>query len=227
MNTIQIIPSVADQFADRRRSIENSLREIFNMDAKLVNINDIDDNILSAGDTYKNFDELILDQSGKNQPTNEQFDKPQQSVDTSLARDGNPEDSPDALCADTVNREPSTVRKIYYDIFRKEYLVKNADGIWMPQTESQARRLLKSFGITGRKSPGAELSPLDYEIMRINNEDSVVYVGSIAGMREGFYNDGQKILVTDSPNLIIPKNGEWSTLQATTNIRKKFFCMDG
>ena len=121
----------------------------------------------------------------------------------------------DALEADAQSCDCSVVKKVYYDINRREYLIKNADNIWMRQTEAQCRRILKSFGISGRRPEGCELSPLDLETLRINNEESVVFAGSIAGMREGFYDVGQKILVTDSPKLITPKKGDWDTLRST------------
>jgi hypothetical protein len=97
---------------------------------------------------------------------------------------------------------------------RKEYLVKNRYGEWMRQTETQCRRRLKACGFGASKSEGKKLSPLDYELLRIIDNEAISFSGPIAGLKEGFYGDSLRILVTESPNLIIPKEGNWKTMKA-------------
>jgi hypothetical protein len=108
-------------------------------------------------------------------------------------------------------------RKIYYDISKKEYLTPNREGIWMPHTENQIRRLLKreKFSPFVPKDSGSYLSPLEVELMRIADENSVAYAGPIAGMKAGICEENnRRILVTESPNLIIEKAGDWSSARA-------------
>ena len=109
----------------------------------------------------------------------------------------------------------------YYDSSRKEYLVKNSGGRWLALNETQFKRKLRAEG----KSPkvpggvdGVHISPVEAELLRIQDEDDVSFAGVVAGHREGFYEqNGTRFLVTDSPNLIEPSAGSWPVLHAFLN----------
>ncbi len=220
MNANETSSTQPDQYAEKRKYIENLLQSTFHENVKLVDPDETEE--ISASDeiSCENLDDQIpykTEQFDAQQKT-EVSTVPQNCTNGQIKNDRgdkeNPNDILAVLDADAQSCGCSAIKKIYYDVHRKDYLIKNADGIWMAQTTEQCRRLLKSFGFTSRKAVGQELSLLDHEIMRINDQESVVYVGSIAGMKEGFYNNGQKILVTDSPRLITPKNGSWNLLEA-------------
>ncbi len=116
--------------------------------------------------------------------------------------------------ADVQARGCGTSLKAYYDIPKKEYLVRISAG-WIPQTEAQFKRRLKSSGISTRPADGEMLSPADVEILRIQDHESVSYSGALAGYREGLYaQNGLSILVTDGPRLIEPMPGDWPVLRA-------------
>jgi hypothetical protein len=108
----------------------------------------------------------------------------------------------------------STRLTAYYDIHKKEYLVRNETG-WIAQTESQFKRRLKSSGVSTKAPDGEMLSPSDVEILRIQDHESIQYAGPLAGSIEGFREDGSlRFLVTESPLLIEPVKGDWLTLKA-------------
>lgn len=118
------------------------------------------------------------------------------------------------LEADVRARGCGTGITAYYDIPKKEYLVRNSAG-WIPQTEAQFKRRLKNSGVSTKTRDGEMLSPADVEILRIQDHESVSYSGALAGYREGLYNqNGLSILVTDGPRLIEPRSGDWPTLLA-------------
>jgi hypothetical protein len=118
------------------------------------------------------------------------------------------------LESDIQARGCSTSLKAYYDIPKKEYLIRNSAG-WIPQTEAQFKRRLKSSGVSTKTQDGEMLSPADDEILRIQDHESVTYSGALAGYREGLYTqNGLSILVTDGPRLIEPRSGDWPVLRA-------------
>jgi len=130
-------------------------------------------------------------------------------------------DSPSAVMnpwqileSDIQSRGCGTSIKAYYDIPKKEYLVRNSAG-WIPQTEAQFKRRLKSSGISMKAQDGEMLSPGDVELLRIQDHESVSYSGALAGYREGLYRqNGLSILVTEGPRLIEPAAGVWPVLEA-------------
>jgi hypothetical protein len=101
----------------------------------------------------------------------------------------------------------------YYDLARKEYLVRNGRGIWLSLNESQFKRVLRKHGFSTRATDGERLSGIDQKILDTQNQHDVSYAGPLAGYRAGFHQDGDlRIVVTSPPKLIVPMDGHWSTI---------------
>ena len=99
----------------------------------------------------------------------------------------------------------------YYDIGKKEYLLKNQRGAWLPLNESQFKKELRSKGMSHKENYG-ELSDVDKALIKTRNENDVYFAGRVAGYMAGYYSE-ERILVTDSPIIIEPSPGEWKTIK--------------
>jgi len=108
----------------------------------------------------------------------------------------------------------------YYDATRKEYLIQNERGGWIPLTEMQFKRILKKHGFSASNPKEGGLSPLEDRLVYLQRNKDVYYVGPLAGYSAGFYESGKsRLLVTDSPEIIMPEKGEWPILnQFLTNL---------
>ncbi|VGO12413.1 hypothetical protein PDESU_00965 [Pontiella desulfatans] len=103
----------------------------------------------------------------------------------------------------------------YYDITRKEYLVWNGSQ-WIHHSESQLKRRLRQAGISAKPSDGLLLSAADSEILRVQDNCAVSYAGPLAGYNEGITEqNGNRVLVTLSPQLLEPVKGGFDVLLKT------------
>jgi len=102
----------------------------------------------------------------------------------------------------------------WYDISRKEYLVQDGRGVWMPQNEGQFKRHCKMHGMSARTIEGACHSRFDAFVTNLQNKRGVDFAGPIAGYASGIYEDsGSRFLVTKGPKLIEPKPGDFRLLR--------------
>jgi hypothetical protein len=103
----------------------------------------------------------------------------------------------------------------YYDGVRKAFWTTNSRGDWIEVNEQSLRRLLREQGFRGGKlRDGEAITPLDAKLNQIQREQDVAYAGPLAGYRSGVTDCcGQRILVTTSPVLIEPAEGEWPVLR--------------
>ena len=102
----------------------------------------------------------------------------------------------------------------YYNQAKKEYLIKNGEDEWMPRDTASYRLLLRAAGLDSRPASGERISPVDTEIVRVQQDRSVHYAGRLAGYQQGIHTFGAtRVLVTISPKLIKPVSGEWETLR--------------
>ena len=119
------------------------------------------------------------------------------------------EPQPEAPAPEPI-KEPSPV---YFDAPRSSYWTPNERGGWILMNETQIKRLLRSQGVSPRKTLGAEVSPLDLRLIDIQHRHDVAYAGPLAGYQAGAFAIGEKqILVTESAKLIKPVDGQWPTL---------------
>ncbi|MFN0129060.1 MAG: hypothetical protein ACKV19_20495 [Verrucomicrobiales bacterium] len=103
----------------------------------------------------------------------------------------------------------------YYDAERREYLLKNQRGVWLPLTEAQFKRHLRDRGISTEKQDWETMSAADRVILHLQHTRDIDYAGKLCGKNEGFYVEGQtRFLVTSSFHLSAPVAGDWSTIRA-------------
>lgn len=106
-------------------------------------------------------------------------------------------------------------QEIYYDAQTREYLITNARGFRITQTEWQLRKRLAKNGFSGACRKGAELSEIDRALIWIQDFRSVTYYGRLAGRREGYFElYGNRVLVTESPKLVDPVPGKFPIIDA-------------
>jgi hypothetical protein len=103
----------------------------------------------------------------------------------------------------------------FYDSGRKCYWVENSRGAWIEINETSLRRRLRGYGLRKKAAEGERLSEVDQKLNEIQNEHDVAYAGPLAGNRSGVIEcGGNRILVTTSPKLIEPVEGDWPVLGA-------------
>ena len=101
----------------------------------------------------------------------------------------------------------------WYDINRKEYLVQDGRGIWMPLHEGPFRRHCKMHGISSSTIESTCHSPFDAFVTKLQCERGVDFAGQLAGYKTGLYEEnGSRIIVTKGPALIEPKAGDFPLL---------------
>jgi len=102
---------------------------------------------------------------------------------------------------------------LYYNEVTKEYLWPKENGGWLRLNESSAKRQLIETGVS-RTRGDAPLSPVDKAINSIQLENSIIYAAPLSGHKAGIYEcPNGRFLVTESPKIIVPKEGDWATLK--------------
>jgi hypothetical protein len=103
----------------------------------------------------------------------------------------------------------------YYDSSRKHYLVEDAEGNWMTVDKQAILHRLALVGVRPKPAKDEWVTPGDKQVITIQQKRNVAYSGPLAGFKKGIHwINGFKILVTHSPKLVMPKEGEWPTLKA-------------
>jgi hypothetical protein len=105
--------------------------------------------------------------------------------------------------------------KIFSDSKGSGYLFPNSrETGWVKGTEGRIRRFLKERGVSPVKPDNEPLSPIDTILNRIARGRVATWAGAIAGRFAGPIEDnGQLILVTESPRIIQAALGDWKTIQ--------------
>ena len=103
---------------------------------------------------------------------------------------------------------------IFYDAKTGKYYYPNQDG-WVEMSETSLKRHLRQVGLSRHADGGRPVSQLDETINAIQLDHHIHFAGALAGRRKGLFTSlGKRILVTFSPNLIEPRQGDWSTLHS-------------
>jgi hypothetical protein len=106
---------------------------------------------------------------------------------------------------------PSTA---FFDTGRNLYWILNRRGGWISLNETQFKRVLRKRNVSPTIPKDSYVSPLDERLIEIQQTCDVQYAGALAGHSAGVYDAGERrILITESPHFIEPKQGEWPTLQ--------------
>lgn len=102
----------------------------------------------------------------------------------------------------------------YYNAGSKEFVLENTGGRYQNLNETQFRRRLKSMGYNPNKEEGRYISEVDEQMEYTMNFHDVQYAGPLAGYMEGFCEqNGSRFLVTQSPVILPPREGDWSTIR--------------
>jgi hypothetical protein len=102
----------------------------------------------------------------------------------------------------------------YYDQPRKEYLLHEGNERYQPLSETQFKRRLRFHQMSTKALDFCHYSQVDVVLRELQQKKYVDYAGALAGKERGYYfENGIPILVTYSPQLIIPKPGNWDTLR--------------
>ncbi|MDB6035217.1 MAG: hypothetical protein JWM16_5555 [Verrucomicrobiales bacterium] len=102
---------------------------------------------------------------------------------------------------------------VYYDVCRKTYWLPDAESKWIELTEPSLKRQLRAHGYQSEPDRGKLVSEVEEELNRYQMEQNVVFAGAVAGQPKGIIKMcQQRILVTDSPLIIEPKDGDCPNL---------------
>ena len=95
------------------------------------------------------------------------------------------------------------------------YFLPGKAGKWLGMGTAELRRILKTeHGVRTRVREGELSSDMDRALVFINRNRTVDFAASLAGWKAGVYDmGGAKVLVRDSPRLIEPREGDWSTIE--------------
>lgn len=103
----------------------------------------------------------------------------------------------------------------WFDPDSNTYYRRNESGEYQKASVGSIGRYLRKLGYSSKTEEGQTLSPKDRAIEYIETHCAVDFAGPLAGYSVGMREiHGRKVLVTDSPRLIEPKRGEWTTLRA-------------
>ncbi len=131
-------------------------------------------------------------------------------------------ESRDAADADTIRREIERLAgadmdpkwRIFFNAGGKVFLVQDDRGGWVPMSEGQVKRVLRSRGVETVPARGEHISQIDHVLIKIQTSQNVAYAGPMAGFSAGVLEIGtHRVLVTDSPRLIEPCAGDWTMLR--------------
>lgn len=112
---------------------------------------------------------------------------------------------------------PDEIEKLtvdaYYEPGRKSYWVLNDKHQWISVDKEAVRLRLAEKGLSTRRD-GNLICPADKELLLIQNQRSVNFVGAVAGYNRGLYEmSGYRVLVTSGPNPLHPSPGDWSLIR--------------
>ena len=128
----------------------------------------------------------------------------------------------DSADADTIRREIERLSgadmdpkwRIFFNAGGKVFLVQDDRGGWVPMSEGQVKRVLRSRGVETVPARGEHISQIDHVLIKIQTSQNVEYAGPLAGFSAGVLEIGtHRVLVTDSPRLIEPRAGDWMMLR--------------
>ena len=120
-------------------------------------------------------------------------------------------------------QQPARPRlEVHYDIAKKEYLIMDQRGVYMPLGEPTMRQELNLVCNIPKKAQPGEKSEMDQELHRIRQEHSIDARGQLAGFKKGLWSlEGKKFLATTEAKLLEPTEGDWSLIRSILEPRFK------
>lgn len=106
----------------------------------------------------------------------------------------------------------------FFDKGKKSFWITNSRGEWYEVPEASVKRHLQQAGYSNKKKNGDVLSALESKLVEMQDCRDVAYAGKLAGHNKGMVEScGNRILITESPRLIMPRRGEWPVLARLIN----------
>jgi hypothetical protein len=106
--------------------------------------------------------------------------------------------------------------EVFYDPWTsgKCYFVRNSRGSFIPVTDGALKRMLKEQGFAADVGKSEIVSELDRYLNEVQTNQDVDYAGPLAGYQTGCTMiQNRRVLVTESPRFLEPKDGPWPTLE--------------
>ena len=85
---------------------------------------------------------------------------------------------------------------------------------WIRASETAVKTYLNINRGVPTQAPEGGVNPMKVAMNQITRQANIEYATQLAGYSKGIYNfDGRRILVTRSPKIISPKEGDWTTIE--------------
>jgi hypothetical protein len=112
------------------------------------------------------------------------------------------------------NEESLAPVPLFYDAERGHWYGADGNGGFSKFTESQAKTFLAEYGFHKRVQDGQGNTPADRAMIYLHQKNRVAYAGVLAGYSAGIHViNGMRILITESPRLILPQPGDCYTIR--------------
>jgi len=106
----------------------------------------------------------------------------------------------------------------YYHSNSKNYYMLNRSDRYIALSDVSLKREMKVRGMQSKKTKDELVSEIEQYISNLANDKDITYAGPIAGYKRGFYQeDNRRFLVTESPVIIEPKEGEYYIIKTLIN----------
>lgn len=103
----------------------------------------------------------------------------------------------------------------YYDSGRGCFWIADSRQAWVQLNETGVKRFFRSRGVSPLVGDDVFISPLDALVLEVQTARNVGYAGPLSGCSVGMREVlGVRVLVTDSPRMIEPVEGNWDTINA-------------
>ena len=117
-----------------------------------------------------------------------------------------------ALNTDLSDAPKPQYEAYYEDEDRTFWLKSESTGHYIRCDRTMMRMKLRQLGFAHTSEDGS-LPEVDAELLRIIEENHVIYAGPLAGKPAGLLAENPRVLVTSDPKFIRPEPGDWSDLE--------------
>lgn len=110
---------------------------------------------------------------------------------------------------------PSPTDGIYFHAPDGKYWREVPSAGWAPFSQDNTKMYLRGKGLSDKAADKSSVTPLEVELLRLQEERSVMYAGPLAGHKAGLHRfNTLQALVTSSPIIIEPGPGDFPVIRA-------------